>query len=165
MSLLSLHLSMVWAHRRSGLEVINWGHLWLMIVMLGLESIKQADDHGSPHLHCLSPCLSLESTSWSLRRTLSLSWRLLVRFLLLFLQLRANKTGHCLSVLITTFNFKTWPRESNTHCFSCFLTTFLIRSPWWTHPERQRPKEHLRDWGERWRLQSNHHYWIKGPRQ
>lgn len=138
-----------------GWRCLDWGHLWLMIVVLELESIKQADDHVSPLLHCLSPCLSLESTSWSLRRTLSLSWRLLVRFLFLFLQLRANKTARCLSVLIKVLNLTRY----------CFPTTFLIRSPWWAHPERQRHKEHLWDWGERWRLQSNHHHWLEGPCQ
>lgn len=63
-----------------GRSCLNWKHLWLMIAGLDFESIKQADSRFFPHLCCLPSCLFLENTNWRLRRTLSLSWRPLVRF-------------------------------------------------------------------------------------
>lgn len=65
-----------------GWSCFNWRHLWLMIALPQFESIKQADIAFSLHLCCLPSCLSLENTSWSLRRTLSLSWRHLVSLLI-----------------------------------------------------------------------------------
>lgn len=58
---------------------LNFRHLRLKIDPLQLENIKEADTRVFLYLHCLPLCLSLENTSLSLRRTSSLSWRLLVR--------------------------------------------------------------------------------------
>lgn len=117
-------------------------HLLLMIEALGFEGIKETGKTFRVYLRRLLPsCLSLGSTSSRLRRTLSLSWRPLVRFV---------------SCARSTMAFVD---------LSSNMCSLGPRSPRWSHPEGQGHQERLWDWGDWWQLQGDRHNRHKCPGQ